>query len=160
MFQPARLKSAMVASCRLPLGMPSLSLLATRRLLSRALRWISDSQLKRAREAAHRALVAHQAVALDFHAKEQRVIIAIGCGRDDAQPVAAGFALHPQPFPRAAPEGNEAGLEGFRVTLGIEKAEHQHLAGARILHDARHQAIHFLKIAAFHALILWFGFVE
>src|SRR5208283_2410704 len=99
MFHPARLKSAMVASCKLPLGMPSLNLLATVRLLLRVWR-------ERPREAAYRALMADQAVALHLDAEEQRVVVAVGRGRDHAQPVAAGLALHPQLLARAAPEGH------------------------------------------------------
>jgi hypothetical protein len=80
--------------------------------------------------------VADKAVALHFDAKEQRVVVAVsGCG-DDAQAVAAGFALHPELLAGAAPEGDEAGFKRFGVADGVEKAQHQHFAGARILHDA------------------------
>jgi hypothetical protein len=90
--------------------------------------------------------VADESVALDHHAKQQRVVVAVGCGGDDAQAVAAGFALHPQLLAGAAPEGDEAGLQRFGVADGIEKAQHQHLAGARILHDAGREAVHLVKI--------------
>ncbi len=100
----------------------------------------------RAREATDRALVAHQAVAFHLDAKQQRVVVAVGGGRDDAQAVAAGFALHPQLLAGAAPEGDEAGLQRFGVADGVQKAQHQHFAGARILHDAGHQAIHFFEV--------------
>src|ERR1035437_8245390 len=130
MFQPARLKRAMVASCRLPLGMPSLSLLATSflflvGLLIRILVGFGDGQ--RLGEATDRAFVAHESVTLDDDAKQQRVVVAVGCGGDDAQAVAAGFALHPQLLAGTAPEGDEAGLEGFCITEGVEKAQHEHL---------------------------------
>src|SRR5436305_10896015 len=115
MFHPARLKRAIVASCRLPLGMPSLSLLAIsgpRTLLV---------EIDRTREAAYGSLVAYQAVAFHLHAKQQRVVVAVsGCG-DDAQPIAAGFAFHPQLLARAAPESNEARLQGFFIAGRIQK---------------------------------------
>ena len=97
-------------------------------------------------EATDRAFVADQSVALDDNAKQQRVVVAVGCGGDDAQPVAAGFALHPQLLAGAAPEGDKAGLQRLGVADGIEKAQHQHLAGARILHDAGHEAVHLVKV--------------
>src|ERR1039458_10807736 len=92
MFQPARLKRAMVASCRLPLGMPSLSLLATGFLfLGGDLAVRTDRQ--RLGEATDSALVAHQAIAFDFHAEKQRVVVAIRGGGDDAQPVSARLPM-------------------------------------------------------------------
>ena len=97
-------------------------------------------------EATDRAFVADQAVALDHDAKQQRVVVAVGGGGDDAQAVAAGFALHPQLLAGAAPEGDEAGFQGFGVADGVEKAQHQHLAGARILHDAGDQAVHLVEV--------------
>src|SRR5579863_2610602 len=133
MFHPARLKRAMVASCRLPLGIPSRSLLSTGHL-----RTDRDGPS----ETTHCALVANQAVALDFHAKQQCVVVAVGRGRDNAQAVAAGLALHPQLLASAAPESNKARLLRFGVAGGIQKSEHQHLAGASVLHDSWHQTIH------------------
>src|SRR5690242_13771960 len=126
MFHPARLKSAMVASCRLPLGMPRRSLLATGGLLLR--------EFNGPRETAHRALMANQAIAFYFHAKQERVVVAIGGYGDDAQAVAAGFALHPQLLAGAAPEGDEAGFQGFLIAGLIQKTQHQHFSGARVLH--------------------------
>src|ERR1700733_8656165 len=96
----------MVASCRLPLGIPSRSLLPTCHL---------RTNRNRPREAAHRALVANQAVAFHLHAKQQRVIVAVSRGRNHAQPVAAGCALHPELLAGAAPEGYKAGFSGFFV---------------------------------------------
>ena len=90
--------------------------------------------------------MANQPVAFDHDAKQQRVVVAVGRGGDNAQTVAAGFALHPQLLARAAPEGDEAGLQRLGVADGIEKAQHQHLAGVRILHDAGHQAVHLFEI--------------
>ena len=97
-------------------------------------------------EATDRALVADQSVALDHDAEQQRVVVAVGCGGDDAQAVAAGFALHPQLLAGAAPEGDKAGLKGFGVADGVEKAQHQHFAGACILHDAGDEAVHLVKV--------------
>src|SRR6266700_709202 len=140
MFQPARLKSAMVASWRLPLGMPSLSLFAIIGL--RVLVAESD----RAGETTPRAFVANQSVTFHFHAKQQRVVVAIrGCG-DDAQAVAAGFPFHPELLAGAAPKGNEAGFQRLLITGWIEKAQHQHFARARILHDAGSKSIHLVEV--------------
>ena len=88
----------------------------------------------------------NQPIALDGNPEEQRVVVAVGRGGDDAQAVAAGFALHPQLLAGAAPEGDEAGLQGFGVADWVEKAQHQHLAGARILHDAGNEAVHLVEI--------------
>src|SRR5579863_8207997 len=120
MFQPARLNSAMVASCKLPLGIPRRSLSATCCLLI---------EFDGARETAYSAFVANQAVTFNLDAEEQSVVVAIGGGGDDSQPIAAGLAFHPQLLAGAAPEGDKAGFECFRVTGGIEKTQHQHLAG-------------------------------
>src|ERR1035438_7282343 len=117
MFQPARLKRAMVASCKLPLGMPSLSLLATSYLFLVAGSFHRDGF----GEATDRAFVADQSVALDDDTKEHCVIVTVGCGGDDAQAVAAGLALHPQFLAGAAPEGDEAAFKGFGVVDGVEK---------------------------------------
>src|ERR1700691_2041446 len=96
----------MVASCRLPLGIPSRSLLPTGHL---------SANRNRPRKAAYCAFVAHQAVAFHLHAKQQRVIVAVGRGRNHAETVAAGFALHPELLAGAAPEGYKAGFSGFFV---------------------------------------------
>src|ERR1035441_6233341 len=118
MFQPARLKRAMVASCRLPLGMPSLSLLATCFLFLTVAFPVGRAERERLGEATDGALVTHEAVALHLDAKEQRVVVAIGGGGDDAQAVGAGFALHPQLLAGAAPEGDEAGFQRFVLAGG------------------------------------------
>src|ERR1039458_10084773 len=99
MFHPARLKSAMVASCRLPLGIPSRSLLSTGHL---------RADRDRPSKTAYRALVADQAVSLHFHTEQQRVVVAVGGRRNHAQAVAAGLALHPELLAGAAPEGHKA----------------------------------------------------
>src|SRR5689334_22124700 len=127
MFQPARLNSAMVASCRLPLGMPSLSLFAIGRL-----RFLS-AQLDRAREATHGSLVANKSIAFHFHAKQQGVAVAVGGCGDDAQAVSTGLPFHPELLSCPAPEGNKACLQRLGVACGVEEPEHQHFAGARIL---------------------------
>src|ERR1035441_4974361 len=119
MFQPARLKRAMVASCRLPLGMPSLSLFATSYLF---LVGFADEQWFG--EATDRALVANESVALDHHTKQQGVVVAVGRGCDDAQAIAAGFALHPQLLAGAAPEGDEAGLRSEEHTSELQSLRH------------------------------------
>src|SRR5258708_1113470 len=87
MRQPARSNSATVASSRLPLGIARLSLGMIHPLVC---------QRDRLRKAAHRALVAHQSVALDLDAKQQRIVVAVGRRGDDAQAVAARLALHPE----------------------------------------------------------------
>src|ERR1035438_9473089 len=117
MFQPARLKRAMVASCRLPLGMPSLNLLATIFLFP-----VIGGQ-QGLGEAAHGSLMAYKAIALYHYAEEQRVVVAVGGGRNDAQAVAAGFAFHPQFLASAAPKGDEAGLQRFCIARGVKEAQ-------------------------------------
>src|SRR6202453_1412159 len=106
MFHPARVKSAMVASCRLPLGIPSRILLATSHLRAEC-NW--------PRKATDCALVANQAVAFHLHAKQQCVIVAVGRGRNHAETVAAGLALHPELLASTAPEGDKAGFLRFRI---------------------------------------------
>src|SRR5450631_1245062 len=100
----------MVASCRLPLGKPRRSLLATG-----GLRLWSGVQFNGPGETGDCALVAHKAVALNFDAKKKRVVVAVGCGRDDAEAVAAGFALHPQFLAGATPKGYEAAFKRFGI---------------------------------------------
>src|ERR1035437_10341211 len=145
MFQPARLKRAMVASCKLPLGMPSLSLLATRSLFLVGI-LAGRAERQRLGKTTDRALVPNESIPLDHHTKQQGIVVAVGRGCDDAQAVAAGFALHPQLLAGTAPEGDEAGLKGFCIADGVEKAQHQHLAGARILHNAGREAVHLVEI--------------
>src|SRR5580698_4235505 len=101
MFQPARLKRAIVASCRLPLGIPRRSLLATGdlRFLARC-DWT--------REATDGAFVTNEAVSFDDDSEQQRIVVAICGGRNDAEAVSAGFAFHPEFLPRATPESDEA----------------------------------------------------
>ena len=90
--------------------------------------------------------MADQAVTLDDDAEDNCVVVAVGCGGDDAEAVSAGFALHPELFTGAGPEGDEAGFEGFGVAEGVEEAEHQHFAGGGVLDDAGDQAVHFVEI--------------
>src|SRR5580698_9549681 len=118
MFQPARLKRASVASCRLPLGIPRRILFATLHL-DCGLDWDLFG------EAGDSAFVADEAVAFDDDAEDQRIVVAVGCGRDNAQAVAAGFALHPELLAGAAPKGDKARLKCFGITGWIEKAQHQ-----------------------------------
>src|ERR1700744_6442798 len=125
MFHPARLKSAIVASCRLPLGMPRRSLAAFFSAMGgpRVQRRARCVERNGAREATHSAFVAHQAVSFDLDAEEQRIVVAVGGSGEDAQAIAAGFALHPELLARPAPEGNEAALERFSVAGCIQKAQ-------------------------------------
>src|SRR6478609_9351348 len=103
MFQPARLKSEIVASCRLPFGRPSRSLLATGGLFL-----TNSTQCNRLGKAAHCALMANKPIALNLHAKKERVIVAIRRRGHDSQPIAAGFALHPKLLASATPKSHEA----------------------------------------------------
>src|SRR6202021_235985 len=113
MFQPARLNRAMVASCKLPLGMPSRILLATEFLFLFGFGFLP--KCNGAREAAHCAFMADEPVAFNFNAKQKRVVVAIGRCRNDAQPIAARFTLHPQFLSGAAPEGDEARFKSLCV---------------------------------------------
>jgi hypothetical protein len=90
--------------------------------------------------------VADEAVAFDFDAEEERILIAV-CGNfDDAQAITAGFAFHPEFLAGAAPKCNKAGFFCFAPAFVVEKPEHEDLAGARILHDAGGEAIHFGEV--------------
>ena len=113
MFQPARLNSAIVASCRLPLGMPRRSLLAHARTSAP----VASGRVK----AAHGAFVADEPVALDFDAEEERVLVAVGRDVDDAQAIAAGFALHPEFLAGAAPKCNKAGIFCFAPAFFVQE---------------------------------------
>src|SRR6202035_3742762 len=86
------------------------------------------------------------AIAFDLDLEEQRVVIAVGGGRDYAQPVAAGLALHPQLAAGPAPEGDIAALERLLVADFVEKAQHQDLTGLGILHHSRNQTVHLGKV--------------
>ena len=97
-------------------------------------------------EAADRALVTDQAVAVDGDAEEQGVGVAVGAGADDAQAVPAGFALHPELVAGAAEEGDEAGAEGVRVAFFVEEAEHEDFAGFSMLDDAGNEAAHLVEV--------------
>jgi len=124
--------------------------------------WVAGGLRRRERlgEATDGAFVADEAVSLDLDAKQDRVVVAVsGCG-DDAQAVAAGFAFHPELLAGAAPEGDEACLQRLGVADGIEKAEHQHFAGARILHDAGARPSIFSKSTHSMGLHLSFKFAQ
>src|ERR1700722_19111834 len=114
MFHPARLNSAIVESCKLPLGSPSRNLLDTSYL--HCLR-----KLERLGKAAHCSFVADKPVALHHDAKQKRIVIAIRRGRDNAQPVSAALALHPQLLSRTAPEGDVSAFERPGVADGIKE---------------------------------------
>src|ERR1700761_4668766 len=106
MCQPAFSNSAMVASCKLPLGIPSFNLFAKTR--PRAQGDVSG-------EATHRALVAHQSVSLDGNSKQHRILIAVGSDGLHPQAISAGLALHPQLLPRPAPERHKTCFQSFGV---------------------------------------------
>src|SRR3954451_24687605 len=109
MLNPARAKSRIVASCRDPLGIPSLSFM--RGDLVCACEWVSSDRLE---EAGALAGVTDIAVTQPLHLQQHRVIVAVGEHLNDLQAVAGGFALHPQRVASAAEEGGEAGLLGQR----------------------------------------------
>jgi hypothetical protein len=90
--------------------------------------------------------VADEAVAFDFDAEEECVLVAVGGDFDDAEAIAAGFAFHPEFLAGAAPKCNKAGFFCFAPAFFVEKSEHEDLAGARILHDAGGEAVHFGKV--------------
>src|SRR6202012_4582078 len=92
------------------------------------------------------AFVTHEAVAFDNYAKKQRIVIAVGRGRHDAQPVSARFALHPELLSGPAPESDKSGLQGFGVAHRVQESQHKHLASLEVLHNAWNQAIHLFEI--------------
>src|SRR5258708_3589266 len=86
-----------------------------------------------------------------FDANQQRIRIAIHEQLADPQHVAARFAFFPKLVSRAAEKHSFSGALGLGEGLRIHEAEHQHLAGALVLDDGRHQPAAFLKVDL-HAL--------
>src|SRR5271165_1943483 len=98
--------------------MPRRSLLATGHPLQFR-RWRGRRDGDGLGEAGDGAFVTDEAVACDDDSEDQRVVVAVGGGGDDTQAVAAGFALHPELLAGAAPEGDEAGFQGFGAADGV-----------------------------------------
>ena len=90
--------------------------------------------------------MADESISLDDHAKDNRVIVAIRGGRDDAQAIAAGLAFHPKLLASSTPKSHKARVKRPGIADGVEEAEHQDLPGCIILHYAWNQAIHLIKI--------------
>jgi hypothetical protein len=114
MRQPARSNSAIVASCRLPFGIPSFSFFA--------ITWPPQNLVTEI------GLV-KQLTVPSWHTspspRPPRGTAAHRCRnrspRSHAQPVAAGLALHPQLLPRPAPEGHKAALQRLRIAHSFRK---------------------------------------
>src|SRR5579864_8606641 len=77
---------------------------------------------------------------------QQSIAIAIGADAANLQEMPRGFALGPQSTLAAAPGGDAAGGFSRCQGLAIHIAEHQHGAGAGVLHDDRNEAVHFLSL--------------
>ena len=90
--------------------------------------------------------MADKSVAFDDDAEDERVVVAVSRGGDNAQAVATGFTLHPELLASAAPEGDESSLKGPGVADGVEEAEHQDLTRGIVLHDAGDEPVHFAEI--------------
>ena len=73
--------------------------------------------------------------------RDQRVLVAVVAERPHAHRVAGGLPLAPQLAARAAPEVHLARLPRAREGLLVHVGEREHLAGARVLHHARHEAL-------------------
>src|SRR5580698_8791392 len=150
----------MVASCRLPLGIPRriLPVFAFSSLTTDSLLFSFSADSDGFGKAGDSAFVAYQAIAFDNHLEDDGVVVAVSGCRDDAQAVAAGFTLHPQLLTAAAPECDEAGFERLGVADWVEEAKHQNLAGRVVLHDARNQAIRLGEIDFWETFSAhWFG---
>ena len=89
--------------------------------------------------------------ALEFDAHQQRVPVAIDAHLAQQQLLAAGLALDPELFARAAVESDEAGLLRHRERLAVHEAEHQDFAVDVVLHDGRNQPVFFFEIE-FHCV--------
>ena len=87
---------------------------------------------------------------LDAH--EERIRVAIHAYLANPQNVAARFTLLPEFVSRAAEEHHFSGALCLCERLGIHEAEHQHIAGALVLDDGRHQPAAFLKVD-FHGVV-------
>src|SRR4051794_24463925 len=109
MLNPARAKSCTVASCREPLGMPSLSFIAGRFQSRSSRRSLRLRPFQRLEEAGSLAGVADVAVTLALHLQQHRVVVAIGEHFEHFEAVAGRLAFHPELVPGAAEEGGKSG---------------------------------------------------
>ncbi len=103
-----------------------------------------EAHLVAVAKAGGHAQVAHSAVGYGLH--QHGIAVAVHVDRHELQVVAAFLALGPQLVAGAAPEGHLLGLQRFFKCLVVHKAKHEHIFGARVLHDGRNQATHFVKV--------------
>ena len=129
----------MVASSRLPFGMPSWRT-SIRRAAARARSAIDAPGravvLDAAEEAALVALVAGDAADL-LDLEQDRVGVAVDEDLAHVLQMAGGLALHPELAARRAPVGGAAGLERVPPGLAVHVGDHQDLAGRGVLRDRR-----------------------
>ena len=85
---------------------------------------------------------------------EEGIVVAIDLDADDIEVVTAGFALGPEALAAAAVEAHAAGFLSSGVGFGIHVAQHEHLAGGRVLNDGGHQAAAFIEINGHNAWIM------
>ena len=85
---------------------------------------------------------------------EEGIVITIDLDADDIEVVTAGFALGPEALAAAAVEAHAAGFLSSGVGFGIHVAQHEHLAGGRVLNDGGHQAAAFIEINGHNAWIM------
>jgi hypothetical protein len=90
--------------------------------------------------------MADQTVAFNEDSKQERIPVAIGCGRDYAEAVAGSLTLHPELLACSGKEGYVARFGCFRPGFSIHKSHHKHIAGGVFLNDRWSQPLHFFEI--------------
>ena len=85
---------------------------------------------------------------------EEGIVVAIDLDADHIEVVTAGFALGPEALAAAAVEAHAACFLSSGVGFGIHVAQHEHLAGGRVLNDGGHQAAAFIEINGHNAWIM------
>lgn len=77
--------------------------------------------------------------------EEKRICVAVEANFAKPEHVTTGFALFPKAIAGAREKVNLSSELGLRQSGGIEVTEHEHLAGAMVLNDARHETSKFFK---------------
>lgn len=81
---------------------------------------------------------------IDFD--EKGIVVAVIENFDHAENITRGLTFGPKAVAGAAPESDEACLDGFFVGFAIHEAEHEDLVGHGILDDSGDQALEFVEI--------------
>ena len=90
-----------------------------------------------------------------FH--QQGVIVAVQLDVDQMQHIPTGFSFCPKTLTATAPKGHQPCVHGLFIGLLVHIAQHEHLQGAGILYDGRHQPVTLVKVYI-HNLTFMFSF--